>query len=183
MSSVSHLSYKWNFSFFAFSGSCLWSWNHWVLFLRSNPRPNLLPNRWQMTNEQYYNSTCFVVNSKVKGNQTNYVAIKVFKLKGFSDVSETKGSETSKVKWAIVLKRNQQNVKESQYSLFHKGFPEFQSRICIRMAGYISMESLLPAKSAPLTKIFLACSRHDRAKSYVGSNPWKKGFFFKNELF
>ena len=37
----------------------------------------------------------------------------------------------------------------SQYSLFHKGFPEFQSRICIRMAGYISMESLLPAKSAP----------------------------------
>ena len=37
----------------------------------------------------------------------------------------------------------------SQYSLFHKGFPEFQSRICIRVAGYISMESLLPAKSAP----------------------------------
>ena len=39
--------------------------------------------------------------------------------------------------------------QKSQYSLFHKGFPEFQSRICIRVAGYISMESLLPAKSAP----------------------------------
>ena len=45
----------------------------------------------------------------------------------------------------------------SQYSLFHKGFPEFQSRICIRMAGYISMESLLPAKSTPQIAPTTAC--------------------------
>ena len=52
-----------------------------------------------------------MINSKVKENQANYVAIKVFKLKGFSDVWETKGSEISKVKWAIVLKQQNQKCK------------------------------------------------------------------------
>ena len=66
---------------------------------------------------------------------------------------------------------------ESQYSLFHKGFPEFQSRICIRMAAYISMESLLPAKSAPQispTTAYWHEDEHYAGESVVTNNLTKK---------